>query len=920
MKRLLRSVIDFGDKVSQENLLQNFTKLRDSRLDWERPEDDHIFKYVLSYFQQHMEMPAVQTLSDYFNAADDTETIERLKDIAAAESYIRTNFSHLLTSLVERQNQHKAVGLLKESQEIITKGLIVTEGNEKVKKQGVRDGLLHFAIKANDLIIPDYSGRQKGDLRKDGQAVWEEYQTAKLNKDKVWGKFTGLNNIDKICHGLKKGELHLHAGYAGELKCLPGDATVFDHATSKRRSLKELFESGALPEVTALNREGQTFQLKRACSSHLVQNGVREVFDLVLCSGRRVGATHNHRFFTPEGWRELGDLKPGDFVAVPRVIPVRDVTARVTDEEVKVLGYLIGDGSMLEYISFTASNDAIREDFITCLCDMGLREGKADYETPSFLVRFSEDRAPAVRINHSIGEGNSPMISPVRALLDAFGLWGCGAHDKRVPPEFFGLPQAQLSLFLGALWSTDGSCHAKDHARSDRDSFSCRNDITYGSVSEGLCLDIQSLLLHLGIQSSVTQVDTTYKDEPYTFHTLRVTGNESKRKFTEMIRVVGKEESFARLAERLPLTTSRKIPSSFLPKDRKVRVLGGYMRHSNAVKLRRTITEGEARRFVTVEDTQLREAIAGDLDWEKVRSVTLRGEEMTYDLSVPEHHSFVVNDIVSHNTTFATNWCYNLVTRFRTNVFYASFEMKYEHIRRLIYVIHSSNLRWALLGHPIPLDYRKVRDGELSDAEEAFYQKVIDDFCNNPEYCEFHVWSPDRDVNIDDVTLEVELLHKQLEIGFTVLDHGGLMEPRKKKRNKDYVIELNSVIRDSKKFALHFNHGEGMPTLILFQINRTGKSEADKSDGIYKMNALSYANEAEKSADVVTTSYLNDSLRHECQTKMCNLKNRDNPLFEPFLARVNFGTRRIKNLDMDSSPGMGVDNHGDSTSVMLDNV
>lgn len=489
MKRLLRSIIDFGDTITQENLLQNFVKVRDSRLEWERPEDEHIFKFTLGYFQQRMEMPAIQTLVDYFSpegSVDDTEVIERLKEVASAEPYIRTNFAHLLTSLWERQNQHKAVGLLKESQEIITKGLVITEGNEKIKKHGVRDGLLHFATKANDLIIVDYSGRQKGDLRKDGKEVWEEYQTAKLNKDKVWGKFTGLNDIDKICHGLKKGELHLHAGYAGELK-----------------------------------------------------------------------------------------------------------------------------------------------------------------------------------------------------------------------------------------------------------------------------------------------------------------------------------------------------------------------------------------------------------------------------------------------TTFATNWCYNLVTRFRTNVFYASFEMKYEHIRRLIYVIHSAHTRWPLLGHAVPLDYRKVRDGELNEVEEAFYKAVIEDFCNNPEYCDFHVWAPDHDVNIDDVQLEVELLHKQLEVGFTVLDHGGLMEPRKKKRNKDYTIELNSVIRDSKKFALHFNHGEGMPTLLLFQINRTGKSEADKNDGIYKMNALAYANEAEKSADVVTTSYLNEILRKELQTKICNLKNRDNPLFEPFLARVNFGTRRIKNLDMNSAPGMGVE---DSTTVMLNEV
>ena len=44
------------------------------------------------------------------------------------------------------------------------------------------------------------------------------------------------------------------------------------------------------------------------------------------------------------------------------------------------------------------------------------------------------------------------------------------------------------------------------------------------------------------------------------------------------------------------------------------------------------------------------EAIHGDLDWERVESIKSRGREMTYDLSVPEHHTFVANDIVTHNT------------------------------------------------------------------------------------------------------------------------------------------------------------------------------------------------------------------------------------------------------------------------------
>jgi replicative DNA helicase len=224
---------------------------------------------------------------------------------------------------------------------------------------------------------------------------------------------------------------------------------------------------------------------------------------------------------------------------------------------------------------------------------------------------------------------------------------------------------------------------------------------------------------------------------------------------------------------------------------------------------------------------------------------------MTYDLSVPHHHTFVANDIITHNTVFAINWCYNLVTRYRTNVFYCSFEMPYEQLRRLILVRHSAHPRFILQDKK-PLDYRKVRDGELTSEEEAFYKEVLQDWDENPEYCRFHIWCPDRDVSITDVRIEAELLHKQLEVGFVVFDHGGLMEASRKHR--DYTIELNSVLRDAKKLALYFNHGEGIPVLMLFQINRDGKDAADKAEGKYKIRALSYANECLAEGTLVRTS------------------------------------------------------------------
>jgi hypothetical protein len=257
-------------------------------------------------------------------------------------------------------------------------------------------------------------------------------------------------------------------------------------------------------------------------------------------------------------------------------------------------------------------------------------------------------------------------------------------------------------------------------------------------------------------------------------------------------------------------------------------------------------------------------------------------------------------------TSIALNWCYNAITRYRTNILYVSLEMPFDQIRRLVHVLHSAHPKWKAQGKN-PLNYSFVRDGTLPDiASEEFYQEVLKDFKENTEHCRFEVMSPDRDMTIDDIRVEAELLHKQMEIGMIVVDHGGLVEP--KKWDKDFFIRANTVIRDAKKFALHFNHGEGMPVLMPFPINRQGYEFAKKNSGLYKMSALAQASESERSADVITTSYFEDEYRDNGTPVICNLKNRDNPIIKPFMLKAEMECRRIYSSDLtlvSNKGGMG---------------
>jgi len=146
-----------------------------------------------------------------------------------------------------------------------------------------------------------------------------------------------------------------------------------------------------------------------------------------------------------------------------------------------------------------------------------------------------------------------------------------------------------------------------------------------------------------------------------------------------------------------------------------------------------------------------------------------------------------------------------------------------------------------------------------------------------------------------EIRRKAEMFHNKWGCDGIVVDHLGLVKPRD--RTSDFVTSSNAVVRDGRLMALNFARGRGVPVLALFQMNRQGKLRADKNDGRYDMAAISYANEVEKSADVITWTYLNDQLRKEGKFYMGNLKNRDNPLFDRMIGKILWLSKRMRAIE-----------------------
>jgi replicative DNA helicase len=281
-------------------------------------------------------------------------------------------------------------------------------------------------------------------------------------------------------------------------------------------------------------------------------------------------------------------------------------------------------------------------------------------------------------------------------------------------------------------------------------------------------------------------------------------------------------------------------------------------------------------------------------------------------------------------STFGVNWIYNQSVFYRHSGIFFSLEMPYVQVRRLLYAIHSYHDKFAKvrksLGIGRCLDYVKVRDGMLdhySDEEmdrmdpadrkrllpdasgirrvhpnrpqkRFLMDHVIPDF-NNPanKYGKIHieVADPDKtDFTVPDLRAKAELLFSSDRAISTIfVDHMGLMSPRR--WSNSTTERLNEVLRDLKKLAMNFNRGMGIAVVGFFQISREGYKSAAKNDGRYNLTHLSYANEAERSSDIVTSTYVDDDLRARSQVRFQCLKSRDDQPFEMFYSGVWWACR-----------------------------
>lgn len=392
-------------------------------------------------------------------------------------------------------------------------------------------------------------------------------------------------------------------------------------------SRKKFDELEVGEEVFSLNDEYRVSKNKVLAKQNC---GKKECVKIITKSGREIEAAYTHPFRKLEGWTVTEDLRVGDRIATPRNIPLDLPEYPVSDEEIKLLGHVVANGSVTR--GFDISSKAHKTEIEEILSRLGWKF----YSRP-------------VRRGHLISIKN-------KSWVEAHGLAGSKSKDKFTPSLVFKLSNRQLKLYLSRLW-TDGSISIQKNTT--------RGEVVGKQIGIELCLsnkslikDVQHLLLRLGILSQFKRRVSKCKGKEFDSYRLNVTGKDNQIKFLKEIGVIQSREKCNEAISHLQTlktnSQSDLIPkhvyklfnkSSHWHKERGVPVVYDY--NINRHKL---LKAGENEKNKTLIDIATSEVY-----WDEIESITPIGVQECWDIEVENDHNYIANDIFSHNSFF---WCF----------------------------------------------------------------------------------------------------------------------------------------------------------------------------------------------------------------------------------------------------------------------
>jgi replicative DNA helicase len=655
------------------------------------------------------------------------------------------------------------------------------------------------------------------------QDVLEHIELLEQQGSEISGLATGFVDLDKKLAGLQPANLVIIAGRPAMGKCVEGSSRVLDPTTGELRRIEEMASSGFVSSL-----DERALEMVAGDQTAWLDQGIQETFKVTTRLGRTIIATANHPFLTIDGWTELRNLIRGNEIAVPGRIDVDPLDPNLTDAEVALLAYMIGDGTCTPLTPlFTNTNSEVIEDIGGWANELDLELSQV-HGRPHYRLRRRDTTSAKNRL---------------AILLRQHGLHGCTAHDKHVPEAIFRSPRKQIALFLNRLYACDGS------AWIDKDNYR----IEYCTVSEQLADDIQHLLLRFGIVAKKRQRLVPYKGGRRRAFDISFQDLDNVEKFVGYIGAYGTVE---RMADVLQVALHRKVNAAaheLLPMEVWDMVLaekgdtlwadiseatGRPRNHNWHVKTRRLSKRLLKEIAKALSSDCLLNLANSDIVWDPIVSIEPAGMQPTYDLTVEGHHNFVANDIVVHNSSLALNIATNVAGNGDPVAIFSLEMSKEEIVQRILSSVGK-------------VDSMKLRSGQLG----PLWQRVVDAagrMYKAPIYIDD---SPS--VTVTDIRAKCRRLKRKKGLSLIVVDYLQLMESHGGENRQQEIAQIS---RNLKNLARELE----VPIIAASQLNRSLESREDKRP---RLSDLRESGSLEQDSDVVMFVFRHEYYHPEDQDK-----------------------------------------------------
>jgi intein/homing endonuclease len=368
-----------------------------------------------------------------------------------------------------------------------------------------------------------------------------------------------------------------------------------------------------------------------------VNNGIKEVFELTTKTGRVTQLTANHPLLTPKGWMQLHELKKGDMIAVPRIIPFEG-KGRYNLGKLKILGYMLGDGCLTvkHTLMFTNEDPLI------------IQEIKRSLPKKYYLRKDQNEFAYSIRL---VEQNNSKRHNQhnLRKWFTGLGLSEVNSHTKRIPDFIFTLKNRYIAVLLNRMYCCDGWASVISTKKIPQ--------LGYCSVSKEMIHQMQHLLLRFGILSSIHTRTVKLNGKSFIAYEIIINGKESILKFIKDIGIFSKSKQLRKIQE--IYKTKRKSNECFdripfidlgiaLQQKRAYSKIGVNI---NWNKSRRNIGRNNLQKIAEYEQSEdIRKVSNNDILWDEVKDITYLENDTVWDIEIEKNHNFVADDIIVHNS------------------------------------------------------------------------------------------------------------------------------------------------------------------------------------------------------------------------------------------------------------------------------